>query len=94
MRMITAFALALAVAVPGLSRAAEPYGIGLEGFPYPHPVSMLTLSEAGATILPASPGFYHRPASVDDLVEFVVQRVLDRIGIRTERVHRWEGPPA
>jgi pimeloyl-ACP methyl ester carboxylesterase len=45
MRLIAAFALALAVAVPGHARAAEPYGIGLEGFPYPHPVSMLTLSE-------------------------------------------------
>jgi pimeloyl-ACP methyl ester carboxylesterase len=45
MRLIAAFALALAVAVPNLSRAAEPYGIGLEGFPYPYPVSMLALSE-------------------------------------------------
>ena len=45
MRLIAAFALALAVAVPSLARAAEPYGIGLEGFAYPHPVSMLTLSE-------------------------------------------------
>jgi pimeloyl-ACP methyl ester carboxylesterase len=45
MRLIAAFALALAVAFPGLARAAEPYGIGLEGFPYPHPVSMLRLSE-------------------------------------------------
>ena len=45
MRLFAAFALALAVAVPGFARAAEPYGIGLEGFPYPHPVSMLALSE-------------------------------------------------
>ena len=45
MRLIAAFALALAVAVPGPARGAEPYGIGLEGFPYPHPVSMFTLSE-------------------------------------------------
>jgi 4-hydroxy-3-polyprenylbenzoate decarboxylase len=59
-----------------------------------HLRAMLALAEAGATILPASPGFYHRPTSVDDLVEFVVQRVLDRIGIRSERVRRWEGPPS
>src|SRR4026209_1052774 len=45
MRLIAAFALALAMAVPGFARAAEPYGIGLEGFAYPYPVSMLTLSE-------------------------------------------------
>jgi pimeloyl-ACP methyl ester carboxylesterase len=45
MRLIAALVLAFAIAVPNLSRAAEPYGIGLEGFAYPHPVSMLTLSE-------------------------------------------------
>lgn len=45
MRLIAALTLALAVAFPGLARSAEPYGIGLEGFPYPHPVSMLALSE-------------------------------------------------
>ena len=45
MRLIAALVLALAVAAPSLGRAAEPYGIGLEGFPYPHPVSLLTLSE-------------------------------------------------
>jgi len=45
MRLIAAFSLALAVAIPSFARAAEPYGIGLEGFAYPHPVSMLALSE-------------------------------------------------
>ena len=45
MRLIAALVFALAMAAPSLGRAAEPYGIGLEGFPYPHPVSMLTLSE-------------------------------------------------
>jgi pimeloyl-ACP methyl ester carboxylesterase len=45
MRLIAAFALALTVAAPSFARAAEPYGIGLEGFAYPHPVSMLALSE-------------------------------------------------
>ena len=45
MRLIVALALALAVVAPSFASAAEPYGIGLEGFPYPHPVSMLALSE-------------------------------------------------
>ena len=45
MRLIAALAFALAASFPGLAHSAEPYGIGLEGFPYPHPVSMLTLSE-------------------------------------------------
>lgn len=44
MRLIAALTLALAVAFPGLAQSAEPYGIGLEGFAYPHPVSMLALS--------------------------------------------------
>ena len=51
--------------------------------------SMLTLAEAGAAILPASPGFYHRPESIDDLVDFVVQKVLDRLGVDVDLVRRW-----
>jgi flavin prenyltransferase len=54
-----------------------------------HVQAMLALSQAGATILPASPGFYHRPSSVDDLVDFVVQKVLDRIGVASDLVRRW-----
>ena len=54
-----------------------------------HLEAMLRLSQAGATILPASPGFYHRPESVDDLVEFVVQNVFDRLGIRRDLIRRW-----
>src|SRR5215510_14739324 len=45
MRMIAAFALALVVSGTGIAHAAEPYGIGLEGFAYPYPVAMLTLSD-------------------------------------------------
>jgi 4-hydroxy-3-polyprenylbenzoate decarboxylase len=56
-----------------------------------HVEAMLRLSQAGATILPASPGFYHRPKSVDDLVDFVVQKILDRIGIEADLVKRWGG---
>ena len=51
--------------------------------------SMLTLAEAGAAILPASPGFYHRPESIHDLVDFVVQKVLDRLGVDSDLVRRW-----
>jgi flavin prenyltransferase len=52
----------------------------------------LTLaSEAGAIVLPAAPGFYHQPKQVRDLVDFVVQRVLDHIGVELSLVGRWEG---
>jgi 4-hydroxy-3-polyprenylbenzoate decarboxylase len=54
-----------------------------------HLRNMTLATEAGATIFPASPGFYTHPASVDDMVEFVVQRMLDHLGIREERVARW-----
>ena len=52
----------------------------------------LTLAtEAGAVVLPAAPGFYHRPARVSELVDFIVQRVLDHIGVAIELVPRWGG---
>jgi len=51
--------------------------------------AMLKLSRAGAVILPAAPGWYHRPKTLDDLVDFIVQKILDRIGIRTDAVERW-----
>ena len=54
-----------------------------------HLEAMTRLSQAGATILPASPGFYHRPQSIDDLVDFVVQKVFDRIGLHRDLVRRW-----
>jgi flavin prenyltransferase len=57
-----------------------------------HIQAMLTLAQAGATILPASPGWYHRPSSLDDLVDFVVQKVLDRIGVKADLVRRWGTP--
>jgi flavin prenyltransferase len=50
----------------------------------------LTLAtEAGAVVLPAAPGFYHRPAKVSDLVDFIVQRVLDHVGVEIALVPRW-----
>ncbi|NGZ06186.1 MAG: UbiX family flavin prenyltransferase [Magnetococcales bacterium] len=45
-----------------------------------HIENMLTLSRAGAVILPACPGFYHLPETVDDLVDFVVERIMVRLG--------------
>lgn len=59
--------------------------------PYSRPmlVNMLAANDAGAVILPASPGFYHRPTTISDLVGSVTARALDHIGIRNERVVRW-----
>lgn len=52
----------------------------------------LTLAtEAGAVVLPAAPGFYHRPEKVGDLVDFVVQRILDHLGLEIEIAQRWQG---
>lgn len=54
-----------------------------------HLENMLKLSKIGVTIMPASPGFYHQPVSVDDLINFVVARILDHIGIEQSLVSRW-----
>jgi len=54
-----------------------------------HLDNMLTLTRAGAVVLPASPGFYHRPQTIDDLVNFVVARVLDHLGVEHALVPRW-----
>jgi 4-hydroxy-3-polyprenylbenzoate decarboxylase len=51
--------------------------------------NMLTLKRAGATILPLEPGFYHGAASIDDLVDFVVARILDQVGVANELAARW-----
>jgi flavin prenyltransferase len=52
-----------------------------------------TLLEAGAIILPASPSFYSKPASVDDLVDTVVHRILDQIGLPAGGAFRWFESP-
>lgn len=54
-----------------------------------HLENMLKLSQMGAIILPASPGFYHQPASVDDLVDFVVARILNQLDIPQNLLARW-----
>lgn len=54
-----------------------------------HLENMLTLARAGADVLPACPGFYHRPASVSDLVDFVASRALSRAGVEAGILPRW-----
>ena len=54
-----------------------------------HLENMTRLTAAGATILPASPGFYHRPTTLEDLVDFVVFRILDHLGVEHPGV-RWK----
>jgi 4-hydroxy-3-polyprenylbenzoate decarboxylase len=54
-----------------------------------HLQNMLTLSNLGVTIMPAAPGFYHNPKSIEDLVDFVVARILDHIGLNQTLVSRW-----
>jgi 4-hydroxy-3-polyprenylbenzoate decarboxylase len=56
-----------------------------------HLRNMAAVTEAGAVVLPAAPGFYHRPESVSDLVDFVVQRVLDHLDVEVSLVGRWAG---
>ncbi len=51
--------------------------------------NLRTACAAGATILPASPGFYHGHQSVDDLVDFVVARILDHLGVENDLIKRW-----
>lgn len=59
-----------------------------------HLDNMLKLAHAGAVILPASPGFYGRPETVDELVEFVVARVLTHLGIEHGLGPRWRSGEA
>lgn len=54
-----------------------------------HLENMLKLSRMGVVILPASPGFYHEPKSLNDLVDFVVARILSQLGIRQTLVRQW-----
>ena len=54
-----------------------------------HLENMLKLSRMGCTIIPPSPGFYHRPKTIEDLVDFVVARILDNLGIEHTLVARW-----
>lgn len=59
-----------------------------------HLKNMLYLSEIGALIAPAMPGFYHHPASTKDLVDFVVGKVMDLLGLENQLFKRYEGGPS
>ena len=56
-----------------------------------HLRNLTAVTEAGAVVMPAAPGFYHRPAKVDDLVDFMVQRMLDHLGLEIQVAKRWQG---
>jgi flavin prenyltransferase len=59
-----------------------------------HLENMLRLAHAGARILPASPGFYHRPQTINELVDHLVFRILDQFGIPHSRATQWRGETA
>lgn len=54
-----------------------------------HLEHMLTIARLGGTVLPAMPGFYHNPETIDDLVDFVVARILDHLGVEHDLIRPW-----
>ena len=54
-----------------------------------HLRNLVQATEAGAVVIPAAPGFYHRPAAISELVDFVVQRILDQLDLNLEIAPRW-----
>jgi len=54
-----------------------------------HLENMLKLARLGVVIMPPNPGFYHHPRRIEDLVDFVVARILDHLGIEHELLPRW-----
>lgn len=57
-----------------------------------HLRNLTTLAEAGARIAPPVPAWYHQPASIEDMVDFLVIRMLDSLGLELGSLHRWQGP--
>jgi len=57
-----------------------------------HLENMLRLARMGVSILPANPGFYHNPTGIDDLVDFVVARILDQLDVAHAITQRWGDP--
>ena len=56
-----------------------------------HLRNMTAVTEAGAVVLPAMPGFYHRPQGIQDLVDMIAGRVLDQLGVDSGLLRRWQG---
>ena len=54
-----------------------------------HLENMLKLTRLGATVIPASPGFYHNPKTIDDLIDFIVSRIIDHLGIDLSLTPYW-----
>lgn len=84
-----------------LTRAAHvtlkerrPLSLLVREAPYSRPLleNMLRAHDAGATVVPASPGFYGRPATIDDLVGTITARLLDHLGVAHARSPRWKDP--
>ena len=56
-----------------------------------HLGNLLKLAQTGATVMPACPGFYHRPQAIGDLVDMLVGKICDQLGIAHDLFRRWEG---
>ena len=56
-----------------------------------HLENMAAVTRAGAIVLPAMPGWYHRPSSLDDLIDFMVARICDQLGVENDLAGRWGG---
>jgi 4-hydroxy-3-polyprenylbenzoate decarboxylase len=54
-----------------------------------HLENMLKLTQMGVIVLPASPGFYMQPQSVEELIDFIVARILDQLGVQQDLMPRW-----
>lgn len=54
-----------------------------------HLENMLKLTQMGATVIPASPGFYMQPTTIEEMVDFIVARILDQLGIEQDLMPRW-----
>ena len=74
-------------------RSSKIYDVCIVGSGAGGGMAAKVLAEAGAEVVPASPGFYHNPQTIDDLVDFVAGRILDRLGVENSLMRRWQGAP-